>query len=77
MPTLKEFIKKQLKENVPLSEIKKDLQEKGYGIDVINKAVRESISGVGKRLPNATVMQIAILVVGVVIAISAGLYFGK
>ena len=32
LDSLKQFIIKRLKENVPLSEIKKDLQEKGYGL---------------------------------------------
>ncbi len=74
MPSMRQFIIRKLKENVPLSEIRKDLQEKGYGIEIINKAVREVISGVDKKLPRATVIQIGILVVGVALAIGVAVY---
>lgn len=72
---LKQFINRRLKENVPLSNIKKDLQEKGYSIETINKTVREVISDVGSKLPSASAIQIGILVVGVVIAIGTAVYF--
>lgn len=72
--SLKEFIKKQLKENVPLSEIKKDLQEKGYALYEINKAVREAIAGIDKRISTLAIIQIGILVVGVLIAVGVGAY---
>ncbi|MBI2005173.1 MAG: hypothetical protein HYS80_00215 [Candidatus Aenigmarchaeota archaeon] len=75
MPSsIKKFIQQQLKENVPLAEIKRDLKEKGYDILQINKAVREAISGVDKKLSNITILQIGILVVGVVIVMGVGVY---
>src|SRR3989338_9448724 len=74
MASIKQFIMRRLKENVPLSEIRKDLKEKGYDLESINKAVRGAISGVNRKTSNATLLQIGILVVGVAIAIGVAVY---
>ncbi len=74
--SLKQTIEKQLKNNVPLSEIRQNLREKGYEIDQINKAIHDAIIDVDKKLPNIK-MQSVILVTGVVVAITVGIYFFK
>lgn len=75
MPSsLKSLIARKLKENVPLSDIKKDFREKGYDVESINKAVREAIAGTDKKLPSMTIIQIGVLVVGVMIAIGVAIY---
>lgn len=68
---LKQFIVRKLKQNVPLAEIKQQLKEKGYAIEEINKAVREAIAGMDKRIPIHIL--IAVLFIGVV-AIGAWTY---
>lgn len=72
--SIKQFIIRRLKENVPLSEIRKDLKGKGYDSEAINKAVRNAISGVNRKTSNATLLQIGTLVVGVAIAIGVAVY---
>ncbi|MEM5803089.1 MAG: hypothetical protein QXO57_04005 [Candidatus Aenigmatarchaeota archaeon] len=72
--SLRKLIEKQLKENVPLAEIKQGLKEKGYAIEEIDKAVHEAIAGTSKKFPIHT-FQIIILVVGAAIAIVVGIYF--
>lgn len=72
--SLKQFIARRLKENVPLSEIKKDLREKGYDAEAVKKAVREAIDEVGRKL---AAVQVIALVVGVVIVIGIGVYLTK
>ncbi|MBI1978480.1 MAG: hypothetical protein HYS62_00270 [Candidatus Aenigmarchaeota archaeon] len=76
MPSsMKQFILRKLKENVPLSEIRKDLKAKGYAIEQINKAVREAIGGMDKKISSGTMLQLAVIVVGVVIAVGVAVYF--
>ncbi len=76
MPSLKRIIEKQLKENVPLSEIKRDLQMKGYDLESIDKNVRQVISKVDNKLQTHH-LQIVVLIIGVAIAVGAGVYFYK
>lgn len=73
--SLKQFIARRLKENVPLAEIKQDLKEKGYDMEAINKAVREAIAGIDKKLPAITIVQLSVLVIGVVMAVGVAVYF--
>lgn len=71
--SMKQFILRKLKENAPLNEIKRDLREKGHTSEEINKAVKGAISSEGGS-PNTASIQILILVIGVLIAIGAGVY---
>lgn len=72
--SLKQFITRKLKENVPLDDIKRELTGKGYSADQINKAVREAIVNAHKELSLSTKIQIGVLVAGVVLAISVAIY---
>lgn len=72
--SLKNFIEKKLKENIPLSDIRKDLKEKGYDIQAVNNAVRDAISGLNKKAPPLPSIQIIVLVIGVIIAVGVGIY---
>ncbi len=72
--SIRQFIARRLKENVPLSDIREDLKKKGYGIEAINKAVREAIGNVDKSLSSTATVQIVVLIIGVAIAIGAGVY---
>lgn len=72
--TLKRYIQQKLSENIPLAQIKDELQKRGYSLNEVNKAVREAIGGMGKKLSNVTMIQIGILIIGVVIAVGVGVY---
>lgn len=72
--SIKQFIIRRLKENVPLSEIRDDLKEKGYDLESINRAVKDAISGIGKKTSNTALLQIGILVIGVALTIGIAIY---
>ena len=69
--SLKKIIEKRLKENVPLTYIKKDLKQRGYSSETINKAVREAILSVDHRVSKVINTLIGILVIVILVVVIA------
>ncbi|MBI4010059.1 MAG: hypothetical protein HY361_02605 [Candidatus Aenigmarchaeota archaeon] len=67
MVSLKKTIEKSLRENVPLSKIKRDLREGGYKSEDITKAVREVIAGIDNK--SKTILPV-LVVLSIILAVS-------